>query len=192
MSPSGSGLREAIPTSRHFSALVRYRRRYRLAPDGAHRAFPDDQAPFDHHVPGLRSSLAREDADRRLPVPLYLQEMRSADEAQAGRLLRLLLVRRRPLSPNPRGAGQRRWPLKRHHFGTTRSARVRSLVVLDRAVVCTAPHTPATVSTICSLLEHEADTDCRQPVRNYSQGPQPSSVACRAVTSACVRTGFAK
>jgi len=51
-----------------------------------------------HHLPALRAPSARADAHRRLPVLLRLYGLRRALAATAGRLLRVLLLRRHDLS----------------------------------------------------------------------------------------------
>ena len=52
--------------------------------------------------PGCGFSRAETDADRRLPLVLGVSRLRRAGAAEAGRLLCLLLLRHRALSP---GAG---------------------------------------------------------------------------------------
>jgi hypothetical protein len=59
---------------------------------------------LDGHVPPMRTSLHGNDADGCVPIPLHMQAVWSADEAQKGRLLRVLLVRRCPLPADPAGA----------------------------------------------------------------------------------------
>jgi hypothetical protein len=57
-----------------------------------------DAVGIDTHLSALRPSGNRNDADRRLPVLLRLQKLWGTAEAQAGRLLRVLLLRLRAMS----------------------------------------------------------------------------------------------
>jgi hypothetical protein len=59
-------------------------------------------------VPGLRPSSNRDDADGCVPIFLCLQGVRIFDEAEEGRLLRFLLVRRGVLPADARGCGMLR------------------------------------------------------------------------------------
>jgi hypothetical protein len=64
-------------------------------PDPGHIA---DAVGIDAHLSALRPSGNRDDADRRLPVLLRLQKLWGTAEAQAGRLLCVLLLRFRAMS----------------------------------------------------------------------------------------------
>src|SRR5262249_14695474 len=54
-----------------------------------------------HHLPALRQRRARDHAHERLPVFLRLQGVRRGPEAENGRLLRLLLLRRLAVPTRP-------------------------------------------------------------------------------------------
>ena len=63
----------------------------------------DGRTAINNHVPTVRQSGHRNDANRCMPVYIRLHEMRAANEAQEGRLLRLLFLWRRGVSADPRG-----------------------------------------------------------------------------------------
>jgi hypothetical protein len=56
---------------------------------------------IDHHVPALRHREIGDDADRRLPIFLCVHGLRSETAAEAGRLLRVLLLRLGAVSADP-------------------------------------------------------------------------------------------
>jgi hypothetical protein len=62
-----------------------------------------DAASVDAHLSRMRPPGGRRDADRRMPVLLSVQRLRRASQAEAGRLLRVLLLRHCPVSAQAGG-----------------------------------------------------------------------------------------
>jgi len=60
-----------------------------------------DAVGINAYLPEMRSSIGRDDADRRLPVLLWLQGLRREAEASRRRLLCVLLLWFRSLSSDP-------------------------------------------------------------------------------------------
>ena len=59
---------------------------------------------IDDHLPALRGGETGDDADRRLPVLLYLQWLWREAATEAGRLLRVLLLRLGAVPADPGAA----------------------------------------------------------------------------------------
>jgi hypothetical protein len=57
-----------------------------------------------HHLPALRNGESGDDADGCLPDFLYVRAVRRDAAAEAGRLLRVLLLRFSAVSADPGGA----------------------------------------------------------------------------------------
>jgi hypothetical protein len=87
-----------------FGSLRPHRQGLRSAGDEQH-----DHPAIRHYLSDLRHRQNGNDADECLPIFLRVQELRGAAQAQGGRLLRFLLLRRRAVSPHSGGALKRGW-----------------------------------------------------------------------------------
>lgn len=87
----------------------------KLEPYRSHAAHvfsgPLNETRLDNHLPKLRPSFNRDNANRRLPVLLRMQRLRVAPQAESGRLLRFLLLWRRAVPAD--SGGQRAWSRRR-------------------------------------------------------------------------------
>jgi hypothetical protein len=101
-----------------FGSFRPHRQGLRSAGDEQH----DDPA-IRHYLSELRHRQDGNDADGCLPIFLRVQELRGAAQAQGGRLLRFLLLRRCAVSPHSGGAFKRGWDqLLREQLIATRAS----------------------------------------------------------------------
>jgi hypothetical protein len=125
-----------------FGSFRPHRQGLRSAGEEQH----DDPA-IRHYLSELRRRQNGNDADGCLPIFLRVQELRGAAQAQGGRLLRFLLLRRCAVSPHSGGAFKRGWDqlLREQLIATRASLRRRVRAAAKRFSAGCAAGSPQSV-----------------------------------------------